>query len=294
MIVRVIYENSDNLTEGEVEALVTKCFENAALEEERDGGDDTFMVVSMNLKGNKPGDVQFKDFENYDVALNADFDFVVPILPSTLYFQGGADVLVYVAKPDLSTDLRTTLTLNSGVIYRFSIGEDTIRVNTFYDTLLEDNLPHHRASIGLDYAFSVVNLGLNYYHPISGWVDADQVASMKREAALGGLDMHFNVAVAKMLSIYGHGAFFFLDRGFNVVDNAQATFGLGVSFKVACGQKVFVGFDVNKNDLNLAEMNLDNLGVTATVGYSVALDTCKADAKNRDVRREKAIRLLRE
>ena len=289
-----IYENSEDRTEQEIKAMMTECLENAALEEEKNGGDDTFMVVSMNLQGNKPEGVEATDYESYDVALNADFDLVVPIVPSKLYFQGGMDVLVYVAKPDESSHLRTTLTLNSGVIYRFSIGERTIGVNAFYDTLLEDNFPHHRASIGLDYSYSVVNLGLNYYHPISGWSDADQSASMRRESVLGGLDLHLNVAVTKMLSVYGHGSLFFLDREFEIVDEAQASFGLGVSFHIACGQKMSVGFDLNKNDVDLAALDFENLGVTARVGYSVALDKCEADSGNRSVRREKALRLLEE
>ena len=293
-----IYENSNDLTEAEKEVLMSKCFTKAA-QEESGAGDDAFIIVSMNVKANKPHDVEVTDFENLETAINTGFDVVIPFIPSTnIFFQAGMDILVYVAKPEMST-LKTTVTLSAGTIYRFSIGKNAIRVNVFYDTRLEDNLPHHRLSAGLDFLTSSgINIALNYYHPLSGWTNAyaNGGEAMGREIALGGFDVRFDVAVARLLSIYGHGSLFFLDKEFQIAYDSQATVGLGLGLNIACGMQVSMGVDVSKDDLDLANIEFDNLDVSTTLGYNVQMNHCDENAKveNRNVKREKAIRLLRE
>ena len=185
--------------------------------------------------------------DNYDVV--GEFDAAIPIWKNaskskSLFFQPGFILLLH------SND-RSSLDVNAGAVYRFTVSKGIIGLNIFYDysRVFDDgnnsnNFSHKRGSVGIDYQTGRNYLSANYYFPITGWVNIDEYY---KEQALGGFDIHFERLITKKISVFlGLSDWDYRGGGANHFKQT-----LGLEYKLSCKTSLRTDFeyDSEENDL---------------------------------------------
>ena len=273
-----IYEINTHVPQMERETTLIDCIISEISHELRE--DYPYALVNLKLKGNIDignGDKSKKDLglgERITVDSMAAFDGVIPLASSkteTLIFQLGIEIYLYFSNfnHDEGAKKLSVLhgdameSLNSGLMYRISIGEGVVGINLFYDNKRKTG--HHRVSAGFDYSNGYNTFSLNLYHPLSGWIS---VNDYYEERAIGGFDLLYERTINKATSFHVGGELFFTTHDFSNIDGnanntVQAAIGLGLSINFTCDTKGSLDINLEKDGMNF---NLNNLGLGLSLG----------------------------
>ena len=127
---------------------------------------------------------------------------------------------------DLS-DENDSFSASTGLVYRFVVQEGVLGFNLFYDrswVLRDRSLQHDRLSTGVDYQSGKNVFSLNYYHPLSDWVD---ISDYYEEEPVKGADFSWK----KRLTEKWEGSV-------SISSEDRITLSVGIDYQIDCGESL--------------------------------------------------------
>ena len=289
----------DKISDTEKETNLLNCLIETTHGQVDKNGDYPHVLINISVEGRIDERLVFEDLE---LRGQNEYDVVIPFSlgdDHSVLFQTGLDIFVYVPNyfNETTSSMDMAVRYTGGLMIRFSVGNGAIGVNAFYDSQAPS--VHHRVSGGLDYIDDNNKVSLNYYHPLSGWVD---INDFRRERAMGGFDIRYERTIG-IVSLYLQGELFFTGHDYTLfVDpekagGTQAALGLGLGVNFNCRTRVSMGIDARKKDISLSNVNLENIDLGLKLGLRQFVGrNCEQASHSRAERAEKdrEINVLRE
>ena len=161
--------------------------------------------------------------------------------------------------------------------YRFSIRDNVLGINAYYDNgTFEDGkiqtYGHHTASAGLDYSTGDDYVAINYYYPVTSWLQKRPLRddTSYYETPSGGFDVHYERNLDGLFSFYTEMGFFFLKNDFTALSNPlspedlanKVQLNVGIQLSDPCSLSRFkMGIDNDFHNINLENSNRGASGV---------------------------------
>ncbi|MCY4523628.1 MAG: inverse autotransporter beta domain-containing protein, partial [Halobacteriovoraceae bacterium] len=229
-----------------------------------------YALINFRIRGEAGIGEEGLDMENAKVGGEPSFDVIIPFEvndKNTVLVQFGADVYLHFSDlfkqgEEFSYDMdNVSAKFSGGLVYRVAIGKNgVVGINAFYD--YQTPTGHHQVGGGIDIYDGYNFLSLNYYHPLSGWINMN---GYREERASGGFDIRYERLLGEVVSFYIDGELSFIGHDFTVFNDpvaneaSQAAVGLGFGINFDCDTKLTIGADVRKNDLYFDDINLNDL-----------------------------------